>query len=363
MQVSSERILCLSRFTATFTELHSLDRAGEIVCAAAMDLLSADGASVLLSDGCGRYPRYSTAKPGHDSGAGALELSAGGWALCHRCPVIVPDVAQDPRTPGEVYGPMQTESLVAVPIGGDLPSAPFGAIESHWLGTHAASQEEVQLLQLLAGLTALGLRGLMLRNRLEVCTRLRTTDQEAMSRRLLKGACERRQAEETAHRLALTDELTGLYNRRGLFELGVPLLRAGRSCGCPVYVLYADIDGLKVINDTHGHEAGDRLIQNAARSLQGALRAQDLLSRVGGDEFCAVLAGSQGDGSVFLERLARLATSDPASGIPSLSFGLARDDGQPSTDMRSLIQRADHVMYALKRWRKSPSPRPVRAVA
>lgn len=143
----------------------------------------------------------------------------------------------------------------------------------------------------------------------------------------------------------------------------MPLLRAGRNCGCPVYVLYADIDGLKAINDTHGHEAGDRLIQNAARSLRGALRAQDLLSRVGGDELCAVLAGSQDDGSVFLERLARLATSDPANGIPSLSFGLTRDDGQPSTDMQGLIQRADHVMYALKRWRRNPASIPVSAVA
>lgn len=78
MQVRSERILRLSRLTAIFTEPHSLDRAGGIVCAAVMDSLGAYGASVLLSDGCGRYPRYSTSKLGHDSGAGALELSAGG---------------------------------------------------------------------------------------------------------------------------------------------------------------------------------------------------------------------------------------------------------------------------------------------
>lgn len=350
MEVSScARVLSLAKFAAAFTGLRTINRAGEIVRSAALNLLGADGASVLLSNGRGCYcPCYSALTPGSNGKPGALELSAGGWALCNHCPVIVPDVAHDPRTPAALYGPMLVESLVAVPIGGEESASPLGAIEVHWLERHSASADEVQMLQLLADMTALGLRAIHHRAQAEARGRLRTADLEVMSRHLLKEACERKLAAQEA----LTDEMTGLYNRRGLFEHGVQLLQKDRSRGCPVYVLYADIDGLKAVNDTEGHEAGDRLIQAAARALRGALRSEDLIARVGGDEFCAVLAGGHGDGTALLERLTRLASPDPASGTPAMSYGLVRDDNQPETDLSRLIQRADHVMYVLKRWRK-----------
>lgn len=73
---------------------------------------------------------------------------------------------------------------------------------------------------------------------------------------------------------------------------------------------------------------------------------------MGGDEFCAVLPGSHGDVSALPERLGRLCSAEPTRDAPSLSIGLVRDDEEPTTDLQSLIQRADHVMYVLKRWRK-----------
>ena len=91
-----------------------------------------------------------------------------------------------------------------------------------------------------------------------------------------------------------------------MFALGEPLLQEGRGSGWRISVLYADVDGLKRINDTQGHEAGDRLIQAAARALRCALRETDLVARVGGDKFYAILRGPQGDGSSLLSRLSRL---------------------------------------------------------
>lgn len=353
MQASSSvRIESLCKIAATFTGLRSLDRVGEVVRDAALELVGSDGASVLLPEGDGCYfPRHSTLTLSRCGERCGVEASAGGWAMRNRCPAIIPDVARDPRTPFSVYGPTLIESVAAVPIEGEGKVA-LGAIENYWIERHIASKEEIEMLQLLAELTALGLRSIHLCTELESRVQARTADLEQLSRRLLDEAEQRRRSEEEARRLAYTDELTGLYNRRGLFALGEPLLQTGRETGWPICVLYADVDGLKQINDTQGHEAGDRAIQAAAHALKAALRETDLVARLGGDELCAVLTGSQGDGSALLSRLSRLAQPDPANGRPALSVGLARDDRAATTDLERLVQRADHVMYALKRWRR-----------
>jgi diguanylate cyclase (GGDEF)-like protein len=375
---SSVRIESLCKIAATFTGLRSLDRVGEVVRDAALELVGSDGASVLLPEGDGCYfPRHSTLTLARGGERCGVEASAGGWAMRNRCPAIIPDVAHDPRTPFSIYGPTLIESVAAVPIlqGGTAARSvaeqsstglgaaargsrepegkvALGAIENYWIERHTASKEEIEMLQLLAELTALGLRSIHLCAELESRVQARTADLEQLSRRLLDEAEQRRRSEEEARRLAYTDELTGLFNRRGLFALGEPLLHKGRESGWPICVLYADVDGLKKINDTQGHEAGDRAIQAAARALTAALRETDLVARLGGDELCAVLTGSQGDGSALLSRLSRLAQPDRESGRPAMSIGLARDDRAATTDLERLVQRADHVMYALKRWRR-----------
>ena len=100
------------------------------------------------------------------------------------------------------------------------------------------------------------------------------------------------EAEIASLSLAIGDDLTGLSNRRGFEMLGERLIAAARRLELPVSAIYADLDNLKPINDTFGHDAGDRALIETAEVLAGSMRASDLIARLGGDEFCAVLIGA-----------------------------------------------------------------------
>src|SRR5580765_8196331 len=98
---------------------------------------------------------------------------------------------------------------------------------------------------------------------------------------------ERKHLEEALRSLSLTDELTGLYNRRGFSTLAERHLSLARRKGQDLLLVLADIDGLKPINDTFGHHAGDQVVIDAANVLRGTYRRVDIIARIGGDEFTA----------------------------------------------------------------------------
>jgi diguanylate cyclase (GGDEF)-like protein/PAS domain S-box-containing protein len=143
--------------------------------------------------------------------------------------------------------------------------------------------------------------------------------------------------------VARTDVLTGLPNRRAWEEhLPRELSRAARQ-GQPVCVAMIDLDDLKAYNDRHGHPAGDELLLRTAVAWQVALRASDVLARVGGDEFAAIFpACTLADGVALLERV-REATPDGST----CSAGVAQWDGREGRE--SLVARADEALYAAKR--------------
>ena len=100
-----------------------------------------------------------------------------------------------------------------------------------------------------------------------------------------------RQNEEKLKALSITDELTGLHNRRGLTAFAEHLMRRADREKTGFYLLYADLDGMKEINDTSGHHEGDQALQVVADILKKTYRKSDTVARVGGDEFVVVPAG------------------------------------------------------------------------
>jgi two-component system cell cycle response regulator len=153
---------------------------------------------------------------------------------------------------------------------------------------------------------------------------------------------------------AMHDSLTGLLNRGAVLEqLTKELVRASRR-GAPVAVLMGDLDHFKVINDTHGHAAGDAVLREAARRLKAGMRAYDSVGRLGGEEFIAVLPECDAKtGLSVAQRLCRSLAETPTkyngTAIPhSISIGVAATDQFGSARADELIRAADAALYRAK---------------
>jgi diguanylate cyclase (GGDEF)-like protein len=160
-------------------------------------------------------------------------------------------------------------------------------------------------------------------------------------------------AEAAARTAALTDELTGLYNRRGFRALAEHQLRIARRTGADVLLLFLDLDGFKHVNDRLGHEAGDRALREVADLLRNTIRETDVIARLGGDEF-AVLVVDATDETEDAVR-ARLTHATAARNAqPGRTHDLAYTLGRASLDenraasLDDLLATADRAMYVAK---------------
>lgn len=161
----------------------------------------------------------------------------------------------------------------------------------------------------------------------------------------------RAEAEQKLHTLAMTDGLTGLLNQRSFTQQGTSLLAHAARHQLPVTALMLDVDHFKQINDTRGHEAGDRALQLFARLLGDTCRSGDLIGRLGGEEFGVLLLHNSAPAGMAFDR--RLRRRLHAASVAELGFALDYSAGLATpapgeTDLAVLMARADRALYEAK---------------
>lgn len=161
----------------------------------------------------------------------------------------------------------------------------------------------------------------------------------------------RAEAEQKLRTLAMTDGLTGLLNQRSFTQQGASLLAHAARHQLPVTALMLDVDHFKQINDTRGHEAGDRALQLFARLLGDTCRSGDLIGRLGGEEFGVLLLHNSAPAGMAFDR--RLRRRLHAASVAELGFALDYSAGLATptpgeTDLAALMARADRALYEAK---------------
>jgi diguanylate cyclase (GGDEF)-like protein len=161
-----------------------------------------------------------------------------------------------------------------------------------------------------------------------------------------------RRTEAGLHHLAMFDPLTELFNRRGFIELAERELARARRARLPCAMLMMDLDHFKRVNDEFGHLSGDRVLAEFAAVVKRSLRTEDLAGRYGGEEFCAVLYGTQlGTAIEIANRIRTAASERPLGGIPraiTVSIGVALCLPEAAHSLDASIARADEALYQAK---------------
>jgi diguanylate cyclase (GGDEF)-like protein len=153
--------------------------------------------------------------------------------------------------------------------------------------------------------------------------------------------------------LTLRDELTGIYNRRGFFALVEYQFNMAKRSKTGLFMLYADLDNLKIINDTLGHQGGDSALIMAADILRKNFRQSDIIARIGGDEFVVFPVGTAADCvDKILERLQKAVEAYNAENncgyLLSISAGISFYDPEQPCTIDDLLASADRSMYERK---------------
>jgi diguanylate cyclase (GGDEF)-like protein/PAS domain S-box-containing protein len=174
---------------------------------------------------------------------------------------------------------------------------------------------------------------------------------------LMRDLTDRKQTEDALRALALVDDLTGLYNRRGFLTVAEQALERARKRLAPAVVFYFDVDRFKAVNDEHGHAEGDTALETLADALRRTFRESDVVGRIGGDEFVALAAHGAGQRSSEIARtvverlrghLAEINASGEHPWTLDVSVGVAWDGGDPDATLDGLLAEADAKLCEVK---------------
>lgn len=328
-----EKLVHVVQALSLARDMPSLQRT---VRSAARELTGADGATFVLRDGdqC-FYADEDAIGPLWKGLRFPMDMCVSGWVMQNRAPALIADIYQDPRVPADAYRPTFVRSLAIVPI---RTMDPIGAIGNYWAHIHQPTQHELHVLQALADSTAVAVESIHILANLEEHVQRRTRELEAANARIRE--------------LSIVDELTGLSNRRGFFLLAEQELSAAARLQARVFLLFIDADGLKRVNDCHGHDAGDAMLRDLAQVLKDTFRKSDVIARLGGDEFCVF--GIHGEGGADLAKVrleAAIAAFNTNNHNPYAlaasagHFSFAADSGR---SLQEAVALADKAMYVEK---------------
>ncbi len=163
--------------------------------------------------------------------------------------------------------------------------------------------------------------------------------------------------QEKIRAMSVTDELTGLYNRRGFFTLAEQELKIANRHKRKMFLIYADLDNLKEINDTFGHLKGDTVLIETAKILRETFRQADIIARIGGDEFIVVLIGTtEAYAETIISRLRKnidIHNEEINHSYKfSISTGIACYDPELPSSIVELLSHADKSLYEKKRYKQ-----------
>jgi diguanylate cyclase (GGDEF)-like protein/PAS domain S-box-containing protein len=153
--------------------------------------------------------------------------------------------------------------------------------------------------------------------------------------------------------LTVVDELTGVFNRRGLLTAGRREVERARRLGRPLAILFVDLDHFKALNDAYSHDVGDKALREVSRTIHGSMRKIDMVARYGGEEFVVLLVETELASAVHVAERVRQAVerwsllTERGTARVTVSVGVSAR-GPETPDLDALIHRADEAMYAAK---------------
>ncbi|MCG8480959.1 MAG: diguanylate cyclase [Spirochaetales bacterium] len=284
---------------------------------------------------------------------GRDENSFSAWVVRNRKPVIIDDLRSEYRHfiktfPSSASGG-EKRSAIYLPL--IVKDRLIGVLSVQTSRVGAYSNLDIRMVRTLASFLGIAIDNALILDRVTLYNRLVVQEKDEL-----------RQAYERISRVANRDHLTGLANRRMFQEILTAQLQSRQDGTRPLALLYIDLDDFKPINDTYGHEAGDDVLRAVAKRLREGTRSDDLVARVGGDEFIIMLHDIA-DEEAVAKRVAKLheilhepiAIGDGRGQFSgevtiSVSTGTAlfpRD----GTTYEQLVRLADHSMYGAKRAR------------
>lgn len=270
--------------------------------------------------------------------------------LVEQTSIVLADVELDDPSPKGTQSATGHVSLVSYPF---PPIKPVGTLTLIWHRQRNQDlQQAISILSLLGELTGAALGNIHFRQSLKDMV---TSQSQALAKASQTHADEmlrRDSVEEEIYRLSVTDVMTGLLNRRGFYLHAERSMKMALRNSSPSVVIFADINGLKAVNDTYGHEAGDHLIKDAAQILQQSFRDSDVIARLGGDEFAAFALDSAQPDAILARIQRHIKIYNTRQSLPyeiSFSTGIVRCDPSSDLTLSDYLELADQQMYKDKK--------------